>query len=111
MRGGISQCIVGYSGGEQPFPTYESMMDHTESLLIEYDPQRYSYLDILKKWRTLGVPYPAKTQYRWAVFYLNPQQEQIAKDFCRDIKYVDVEPATKFYMAEARHQDFLDRLG
>ena len=108
---GVRQCVVGYSGGLQAFPTYETMMDHTESVLIEYDPQVVSYLDILKKWRSFGEPYPTKTQYRWAVFYLNAQQEAMAKEFCRDMQHVDVEPATKFYMAEARHQDFLDRMG
>lgn len=108
---GVERCLVGYSGGHRPFPTYETMMDHTESVLIEYDPSKLSYRDILQKWRTLGEPYPTKTQYRSAVFFLNPQQEEIANDFCRGINHVDVEPATKFYMAELRHQDFLDRMG
>ena len=108
---GVTRCVVGYAGGNQPFPTYESMMDHTESVLVEYDPSLVSYGDILSKWRTMGEPYPTKTQYRWAVFCLNKMQEKIAKEFCHEMQHVDIEPATKFYMAEARHQDFLDRLG
>ena len=86
-------------------------MDHTESVLIEYDPSQITFREILNTWRSLGTPYPAKTQYRWAVFYLNEAQREIAEEFCKDMEHVDVEPATKFYMAEARHQDFLDRLG
>lgn len=87
------------------------MKDHTESVLVEYDPSQISYRDILKRWRTLGEPYPTKTQYRSAIFYLNEKQKKIAEEFCENIPYVDVEPVTKFYMAEPRHQDFLDRLG
>mmetsp|Transcript_18257 Transcript_18257/g.34870 ORF Transcript_18257/g.34870 Transcript_18257/m.34870 type:complete len:88 (-) Transcript_18257:692-955(-) len=87
------------------------MMDHTESVLVEYDPTQISYRDILKKWRTLGEPYPTKTQYRSAIFYLNEEQKKVAEEFCQNIQYVDVEPATKFFMAEPRHQNFLDRMG
>lgn len=87
------------------------MRDHTESVLIEYDPTEVSYRDILQKWKSFGDPFPTKTQYRSAIFFLNKEQEQIAKEFCQNMKYVDIEPATKFYMAEQRHQDFLDRLG
>lgn len=85
-------------------------MDHTEAVFIEYNPSIVTYEQILDKWRKLGDPYPTKRQYRTAVWYLNSAQEATARLFCQGIVYVDVEPATKFYVAEERHQNFLARL-
>ena len=109
---GVQRCVVGYSGGVEPNPTYQNMMDYTESVLVEYDPTYLSYEDILKKWRTLGEPYPNKRQYRSAIFTLKEEQDKIAKEFVAGMKhgkYVDVEPVTKFYRAEEYHQHFLGR--
>ena len=36
-----------------PNPTYQSIMDHTESLLIEYNPSVLSYEDVLKMVRIM----------------------------------------------------------
>lgn len=58
----------------------------------------------------MGEPYPSKRQYRSAIFYLNDEQRKIAEEFCSAMKYgkfVDVEPVTRFYMAEEYHQNFL----
>jgi peptide-methionine (S)-S-oxide reductase len=107
---GVARCIVGYSGGQEPDPTYAEMKDFTESLFVEFDPSTVSYEQILRKWKSTSHPYPTETQYRTAVFYLNDKQGEIAKKFCQEIEYVDVEQATKFYMAEERHQNFLARL-
>jgi peptide methionine sulfoxide reductase MsrA len=107
---GVLRCIVGYSGGVEVNPTYQSMMDYTEAVLVEFNPSMVSYEQILAKWKRLGDPYPSKLQYRSAVWYMNAKQETAAKDFCQGIEYVDVEPVTKFYMAEERHQNFLARL-
>ena len=86
------------------------MMDYTESLLVEFDKTLVDYQTILQKWKSISDPYPTKRQYRTAVFYLNEEQEKIARQICHGMGHVDVEPVTKFYMAEARHQDFLARL-
>ena len=110
MRG-VQRCIVGYSGGVEPNPSYYEMKDYTESVFVEFDPRQVSYEMILRKWRSISEPYPSKRQYRSAVFYANKEQERIARDFCKNMDYVDVEPVTKFYMAEERHQNFLARLG
>jgi peptide methionine sulfoxide reductase MsrA len=86
------------------------MKDHTESVLIEYDKNLIDYQSILKKWKSISTPYPTKLQYRTAVFFLDSNQEEIARQVCEGMEHVDVEPVTKFFMAEARHQDFLARL-
>jgi peptide methionine sulfoxide reductase MsrA len=107
---GVTRCVVGYSGGLEPDPTYQTMMDYTEAVLVEFNPSVVSFEQILGKWKTLGEPYPANRQYRSAVWYTNADQEEVARQFCQGIEYVDVEPATKFYLAEKRHQNFLARL-
>mmetsp|Transcript_14501 Transcript_14501/g.24017 ORF Transcript_14501/g.24017 Transcript_14501/m.24017 type:complete len:110 (+) Transcript_14501:277-606(+) len=107
---GVTRCVVGYSGGLEPDPTYQTMMDYTEAVLVEFNPSIVSLEQILNKWKRLADPYPSKRQYRSAVWFLNAKQEEVAKEFCHGMEYVDVEPATKFYMAEERHQNFLARL-
>lgn len=91
-------------------PTYSQIKDHTESYLVEFDKQVISYESILMKWKAISSPYPTERQYRTAIFYTNPEQEAIAHVFAIDMDHVDVEPVTTFYMAEERHQNFLDRL-
>ena len=91
-------------------PTYSQIKDHTESLLVEFDKQLISYESILRKWKAISSPYPTERQYRTAIFYANHEQEALARAVAMDMEHVDIEPVTKFYMAEARHQNFLDRL-
>mmetsp|Transcript_15682 Transcript_15682/g.20450 ORF Transcript_15682/g.20450 Transcript_15682/m.20450 type:complete len:118 (+) Transcript_15682:429-782(+) len=111
---GVTRCLVGYSGGLELNPTYRTIMDHTEALLIEYDPTIIGYNDILQQWKDLGgeVPYPSSRQYRSGIFTTTPEQETEAieyKEALKQNKYVYVEPATRFYMAEEYHQDFLEK--
>jgi peptide methionine sulfoxide reductase MsrA len=86
------------------------MKDHTESVLIEFDRKLIDYERVLRKWKDLSSPYPTKRQYRTAVFFLNQEQEQVAHQVAGTMEHVDIEHATKFWMAEQRHQDFLARL-
>lgn len=106
---GVQRCIVGYSGGFEENPTYSAMKDHTESVLVEFEKRLLSYDEILGKWKDLSSPYAAKRQYRTAIFYLNERQGRIASSVAADMEDVDVEPATRFYVAEQSHQDFLSR--
>ena len=107
---GVDRCLVGYSGGEAPDPTYQNIQDYTEALFIEYDPSVTSYEAILTLWRSQHTPYPNKRQYRSAIFTLNEQQEKLANEFCKEEKYVAIEPATSFYLAEEYHQNYLKKM-
>ena len=50
---GIIRTRVGYSGGEMLYPTYRSMGDHSESIQIDYDPARISYMELVEIfWKT-----------------------------------------------------------
>jgi len=120
--GGVVDCIVGYSGGVASSPNYQDIQDYTEALLVEYNPDKLSYEDILQEWSTMDYPFvQQKTQYRSAIFAVGDEQFKQANSFVERLQakhaagddddkkniYVDVEPITKFYRAEEYHQDFL----
>ncbi len=46
---GVIEVIVGYTGGDQPNPTYKAIKDHSESVRIYYHPQIVTYEDLLEK--------------------------------------------------------------
>lgn len=115
---GVKECIVGYCGGMQPNPTYRNMKDSTESVLIEYDPNKISFLDILNYWKKSARGYRGiKRQYRSAVFYTNPEQHSLAKKVVDEMKrdnggsdvYVAIEPINPFYRAEEYHQHYMEK--
>jgi peptide methionine sulfoxide reductase MsrA len=107
---GVTRCVVGYTGGVQDEPTYKHICDYTEALLVEFDPLTVSYKDILKEWWSMATPYPSNLQYRTAVWYLNEEQkEEIHEVLGPNVKNVDVEPATQFFMAEEYHQNFINK--
>ena len=109
MRG-VQRCLVGYTGGVKDEVTYQAIQDYTEALFIEYDPTTTDLLTILGEWKKQASPYPQKCQYRTAVWYLNDEQKSQMVEFVDNMdggKYVDVEEATQFFMAEEYHQNFL----
>jgi len=113
--------LVGYSGGHENDPTYRVMKDHTEAILVEFDPKVITYEDILLEWSRMNYPYVKdKTQYRSAIWYLSDEQEDMANEVVAGIRvsaprnqtvYVDIERVTKFYKAEEYHQNFLTKRG
>jgi peptide methionine sulfoxide reductase MsrA len=109
---GISErCLVGYAGGNGIDPTYQNIQDYTEAIFVEYDPDVTTFADVLRLWIDSHTPYPAsKRQYRSAIWYMNAEQEQLARDFCQGQQYVDIEPATNFFMAEEYHQNYLTKM-
>jgi peptide methionine sulfoxide reductase MsrA len=106
---GVDRCIVGYAGGLEPDPTYRNIQDYSEALLIEFDPTVSTYEEILKLYRGMHTPYPSNRQYRSAIMCLDEKQLKIATEFCKGEKHIDVEPATKFYLAEEYHQNYIKK--
>mmetsp|Transcript_146555 Transcript_146555/g.255716 ORF Transcript_146555/g.255716 Transcript_146555/m.255716 type:complete len:108 (-) Transcript_146555:109-432(-) len=50
MLPGIKETVVGYTGGDNPEPTYESVClgdGHSEALQVEYDESEISYEDLV----------------------------------------------------------------
>lgn len=115
----MERVVVGYTGGEELDPTYQSIKDSTEAVLIEFDPAVISYEMILDVWAKTHSPFfPQKCQYRSAIWYSNERQREAALEAIVNIKkryeeprevFADIEPMTPFYRAEEYHQDFLNK--
>ena len=115
---GVHSVIVGYTGGSEPSPTYDEIMDHTEAILVEFDPQETSYTTLLQEWTKMHKPVePTSNQYRSAVWYLNDEHRSLAQKVVAEGKsripaiQTSVEKATSFYRAESYHQDYYLRTG
>eukprot|EP00553_Chaetoceros_curvisetus_P013835 CAMPEP_0204641698 /NCGR_PEP_ID=MMETSP0717-20131115/51279_1 /ASSEMBLY_ACC=CAM_ASM_000666 /TAXON_ID=230516 /ORGANISM="Chaetoceros curvisetus" /LENGTH=106 /DNA_ID=CAMNT_0051662393 /DNA_START=295 /DNA_END=615 /DNA_ORIENTATION=+ len=96
------------------------MMDYTESVYIEYDPDEIEFGDLLAEWARMHTPTRRSSrQYRSAIFYGDEDQKHTAEDCLNYLSqkyghhkvYVDIEPWTKFYKAEEYHQDYLRKHG
>jgi peptide-methionine (S)-S-oxide reductase len=106
---------VGYSGGTTKNPTYYRLGDHSETVQIEYDPERISYRDLLDVfWWSHNPYYPSSgTQYMSVIFYHNDEQkmqaiesrDELAAETGRTI-YTKIVPASTFYLAEDYHQKY-----
>ena len=128
---GVLDATVGYAGGTTEDPTYRDVCTdttgHAEVVLVEYDPARVRYEQLLDVfWRihdptTLNRQGPdVGTQYRSAIFYHTPEQEAAARAskaqleaggrFRRPI-VTEITPAGPFHRAEEYHQRYLQKHG
>lgn len=126
---GIEKVTPGYIGGTTENPTYDQVCSgttgHAEAIQIEFDPKTISFEKILEVFWKLHDPTTLNqqgadtgTQYRSAIFYHSPEQQQIAekskdeaeKSGLYPNKFVtEIVPATTFYPAESYHQDYYDK--
>jgi len=127
---GVTSAVSGYAGGEQGTAEYERVSTgrtgHAESVQITFDPRVVTYGRILQVFFSV-VHDPTQlnrqgpdvgTQYRSAIFPMNPEQGNVAKAFIAQLNQArtfdaaivtKIEPSRSFYLAEAYHQDFLER--
>jgi len=123
---GVRAVTSGYTGGEEPNPTYDQVSSgttgHAESVEVIFDPAKISYealLDVF--WHNID-PLTANAQfcdhgkqYRSAIFFRGEAQKQAAfaskraieasKRFDKKI-VTEIVAAGPFYAAEDYHQDF-----
>ncbi|MBA2339005.1 MAG: peptide-methionine (S)-S-oxide reductase MsrA [Pyrinomonadaceae bacterium] len=127
---GVTNVVVGYSGGAAKAAHYEMVgrgkSGHAEAVKITYDPSLISYGQLLKIFFSVAHN-PTElnrqgpdtgTQYRSAIFYVNEEQKRIAdayiaqlneaKVFARPV-VTQVAALDAFYQAEAHHQDYAVR--
>jgi len=106
---------VGYAGGSKPHPTYHNLGDHTESIQIDYDPERISYQDLLDVFWDSHLPTsrPWSRQYASIIFYHNAEQERLALESKRRAEakwgktmHTEIVPFERFYLAEGYHQKY-----
>jgi peptide-methionine (S)-S-oxide reductase len=128
---GVYTTAVGYAGGNTPNPGYEEvcsgMTNHTEAVLVAFDPKIVSFEELLKVfWEghdpTQGMRQgnDAGSQYRSAIYTYGEEQLQAAlasRDrFQQQLKHAgygpittEIRPAAEFYYAEEYHQQYLGK--
>jgi peptide-methionine (S)-S-oxide reductase len=124
---GVSHVTSGYSGGSALTAQYETVSTgttgHAESVEITYDPAVVSFGTLLKVYfevahdpTELNYQGPDEgTQYRSSIFFADPDQEKIAKDYIAQLDaakafprpiVTQVVPLKAFYPAEGYHQNY-----
>lgn len=128
---GVVSTMVGYTGGTKPNPTYRQVCSgntgHAEAVQVTYNPKRISYEQLLDIFWNNHNPTQYNRQgpdfgeqYRSAIFFHSPEQEQAAKEskekleksgrFNRPI-VTQIVPAETFWPAEEYHQRYLEKQG
>ncbi len=106
---------VGYAGGTTSSPTYPNIGDHSETIQIDYKPDRISYEELLKVFWASHSPttQPWSRQYRSVIFYHNDEQRHLAlatkqREEARLGRSVltEIVPFPVFYLAEDYHQKY-----
>jgi peptide-methionine (S)-S-oxide reductase len=126
---GVTNVVSGYAGGSKADPSYEEVSSgetgHAESVRVVFDPAQVSYAQLLKVFFSVAHD-PTQlnrqgpdsgTQYRSAIFYGDAAQKRIAEAYIAQMRaagtfgkapiVTQVAPLSKFWPAEAYHQDFM----
>jgi len=131
MIPGVTDAVVGYSGGHTANPTYKDVCTdqtgHAEVVQVTFDPAVISYEKLVEAFWHMHDPTQLNrqgpdygTQYRSAIFFHSPEQEATAKKskaaleasgkFRRPIA-TEITAAGTFYRAEDYHQRYLEKRG
>ncbi len=123
---GVISTTSGYSGGDQPNPTYHEVSSgttgHYEVVRVEYDPAKVSYQKLLDiYWHNID-PFDARgqfcdegPQYRSVIFYGDDEEKRLAEGSKAELEaskrfkepiVTQILPAKAFYPAENYHQDY-----
>jgi peptide-methionine (S)-S-oxide reductase len=127
---GVKKAISGYAGGAVANPSYEQVSSgdtgHAESVEVIYDPTQVSYGKLLQIFFSVAHD-PTQlnrqgpdhgTQYRSAIFFRTPQQQQVAQDYIKQLTaaktfsrpiVTQVAKLGGFYRAEEYHQHYLEQ--
>jgi methionine-S-sulfoxide reductase len=126
---GVVATAVGYAGGHTADPDYEKVCTHTtghaETVLVEYDPARVPYEQLLRVFWKIHDPTQVDGQgpdmgdnYRSVVFTFDAAQAAAARASMQAEQRVvaapivtEVRPMGAFYKAEAYHQQYAERTG
>jgi peptide-methionine (S)-S-oxide reductase len=128
---GVLATAVGYTGGQVANPSYRQVCGertgHAEAVLVEFDPAKVSYEQLLDVFWENHDPTQLNrqgpdygSQYRSAIFVVDAAQEAAATAskqrlaasgrFRRPI-VTEITAAGPFYMAEDYHQQFFEKRG
>ena len=124
---GVINTTAGYAGGAASTATYAQVTTettgHAESVEVVYDPSKITYGQLLRIFLSV-VHDPTQlnrqgpdvgTSYRSVIFYVNDDQQRIAKAYIAQLDtakifpkpiVTQVTPLKGFYRAEDYHQDY-----
>lgn len=127
---GVLSAESGYSGGSVANPSYRQVSaggtGHQESVLVRFDPERLSYVSLLKAyWRNVD-PFDGGGQfcdrgdsYRPVIFTQGAAQAEQARSsaaavarqlgVARSALKVQIKPLERFWPAEGYHQNYAER--
>jgi len=126
---GVMNTQVGYIGGNVANPSYDQVCSgrtgHAESVQVKFNPSEISYRELLQIFFNKHDPTTKDrqgndrgTQYRSAIFYHSPEQQQTAQQVKDEEqkKYkqpicTEIVPASTWYPAEDYHQRYLEKGG
>ncbi len=121
---GVTAVVSGYTGGTAETARYELVSNgntgHAEAVQVSFDPARVSYPQLLDVFFKVAHD-PTQlnrqgpdvgTQYRSAIFYTGPEQQQQVQNYTRTHNFpapvvTQVVPLKVFYAAEDYHQNYL----
>ena len=116
---GIKGLTNGYCNGSTENPTYEEICSglsgHAEVVRIEFDESEISFSNLLEVFFLTHDPTSLNRQgsdvgiqYRSAVFYINLEQRDLAKNTIESIPnaVTEISPLDVFYAAENYHQNY-----
>lgn len=126
---GVWSTSVGYTGGYTPNPTYREVVSgqtgHVEAVRVVFDPHVVSYAQLVKIFFEIHDPTQGMrqgndvgTQYRSAIYFSTPEQEQVGRELSRIYGdelarrgygelTTEISPASAYYYAEEEHQQYL----
>ena len=128
---GVIDTAVGYSGGHLDEPTYKDVCTdetgHAEVVQVTFDPEKLSYSQLLDVFWKIHDPTQLNRQgpdfgrqYRTAIFFHSPEQEEIARKSKQALEAsgkihrpiaTEISPAKTFWRAEEYHQRYLEKRG
>lgn len=120
---GVTDTAVGYAGGANDNPTYESHPGHAESIEISFDESKTSLDALLDYFFKIHDPTTVNqqgndigTSYRSVIFYDSDEMKHQAEQaIVRNQQHWNrpivtrLEPFPRFWAAEDYHQDYLQK--
>lgn len=123
---GVEKVVSGYAGGTVANPTYEAVCTgrtgHAEVVQITFNPSVISFRDLLEVFFATHDPTTLNrqgadvgTQYRSAIFYHSPEQQQTAEQTITELNgtsefsgriVTQVVPFANYFPAEDYHQNY-----
>lgn len=122
---GVEEAVSGYAGGKTLNPTYAKIgtgkTGHSETVAVYYNPKKVSFETLVTVFfgshnpTTVNGQHPDYgTQYRSIAFYNTVQEKKIIEETIEKLSATvykrkiatEVTAFTKFYKAEAYHQDY-----